>query len=279
MALADFDAYREAILRPSWRSTHYKDWASEFTWISSLAVPFATIWEQVPFEGVVPTTAVVCDRTTAGGFPHPESAGRLIVTSAAATTQTAGVQFSGAPQDFSTLMIDRLNHQSGIVGNIITTQTTNLPTAALTRYTSGEGVYIGIQMYETFGSITAGGLISISYTNQAGTSGRTAVQLIATSSTYRQFGMMIPGLQVGDTGVRSVESVTFSAATTTAGNIGIVLFKPLFHMFMEANTVYNAESIPGWNTGIHSDACLQPLISYTLVSGCQILYALSMTDV
>jgi hypothetical protein len=69
----------------------------------------------------------------------------------------------------------------------------------------------------------------MSYTNQAGTAGQIS-QPVAIGSTAvgNAVGTFAPiCLADGDTGVRSVESVTLAATTGTPGNMGVILFKPL----------------------------------------------------
>lgn len=123
------------------------------------------------------------------------------------------------------VIADRLSQQGGLVGNVATTQTTNLPTAALTRYTSGDGVWIGLEVYTVLGTteVTA----TISYTNQAGTAGQSGICRIGGSTRGAASYFGIVALQAGDTGARSVESVTLSATTGAVGNFGVTLFRPL----------------------------------------------------
>jgi hypothetical protein len=84
--------------------------------------------------------------------------------------------------------------------------------------------------------------VTVSYTNQAGVSGRTtAVQAIGGSGNSSTGRMIFLPLQAGDTGVRSVESVTLIATTGTAGNFGVALFK-----ILGAVCVDNAQGI-SWN--------------------------------
>ena len=82
------------------------------------------------------------------------------------------------------------------------------------------------------------GTFTLSYTNQDGVPGRTTQATftkvvsgggtLVTSSTNSVAGSLpFVGLQAGDTGVRSVESCTFSAAG--GGLMAIVIVKPLFH--------------------------------------------------
>lgn len=179
--------------------------------------------------GAVPTAAVVPTTATVGAVGQRDgtlqnSGGSLknwlvaaeLVPQFGATVATPGLW----------LLCDRLSHQGGLSGTTTGAQTTNLPTAALTRYTSGEGVMAGLSIYSQLGA--SGTTVTASYTNTASTAGQ-ATQAVAIGATaFREVNRLILlPLASGDTGVKSVESVTLAASTGTAGNIGVVLFKPL----------------------------------------------------
>ena len=125
------------------------------------------------------------------------------------------------------IVVDRLSHQGGLNATGTGAQTTNLPTAALPRFTNGIGVMMAIEIYTQIGTTTT--TVTVSYTNQDGTSGRTSPAIQIGGTGYREAGrILIPSLQAGDTGVRSVESIQLAGNTGTAGSIGITLFRPLF---------------------------------------------------
>jgi len=122
---------------------------------------------------------------------------------------------------FTLISQDRLTASAPLVLDITTPQTVTMP--ALPRYTTGDNVMI-------FGEVqTAGGAtpctITLSYTNQSGTSGRTST--FSYTSSWGANSMFNFPLQSGDYGVRSVESATCSVSTGTAGVWNIVLTKPL----------------------------------------------------
>lgn len=107
-------------------------------------------------------------------------------------------------------------------------------TVTLPRYTDGKGVQM---MAVTISSRTGGQQFTVSYTNQDGTAGRVTPNVTqnavaapgtivtsATASSVSPAGPFIP-LQAGDSGVRSVESVTMLGADT--GFFAIVLVKPI----------------------------------------------------
>lgn len=106
-------------------------------------------------------------------------------------------------------------------------------TNVLTRYTDGDGVQV---MAVSQGSRTGGQSFFITYTNQDGVSGRTSQTVIETTAaangtlvtsaraTAGNVSPFIP-LQEGDTGVRSIESVTMLGLDV--GLFALVLVKPL----------------------------------------------------
>lgn len=104
-------------------------------------------------------------------------------------------------------------------------------TVTLPRFTDGNGVNAFLVAQ---GSYTGGASFTISYTNQAGVSGRTSVAVTSNAATFAGSlvssgpsggtGPFIP-LQAGDTGIRSVESITFAAPN--GGIAALVLCRSL----------------------------------------------------
>lgn len=106
-------------------------------------------------------------------------------------------------------------------------------TQTLTRYTDGEGVQV---MAVSVAGRTGGQTFQFSYTNSDGVAGRTSQTVIENAvsvngsivtsdrANANARGPFIP-LQDGDTGVRSIESVTMNGADV--GLFALVLVKPL----------------------------------------------------
>lgn len=214
MPLADYTAYKAA---------------KPFAKIGLIKVAQSTTpgrlyshWIIGPNGATAPSATVVCVSTTTGSVAsRPSSPASISATPSWVKTARHSRNSGG-----TTFVLDRLSHQGGLSGNVATTQTTNLPTAALTRYTSGVGVFAFLEVFSSVG-VTAT-TFSVSYTNSAGVSGRVSPASTVGATGTNATGTFIPiPLQVGDVGVRSVESVTLAGATGTAGNIGIVLAKPL----------------------------------------------------
>lgn len=121
-----------------------------------------------------------------------------------------------------TLVIyDRLWDNSGLVGNITTSQAVNsLP---LTRYTDGDGVEIFGQVYTAIG--TTASTATVTYTDSNDQT-RTATCVMSTATS--RVGEMFQFIPQGDAkGVKSIQSFILSSTTGTAGNIGLVLVRRL----------------------------------------------------
>ncbi len=114
-------------------------------------------------------------------------------------------------------------------------------TVTLPRYSDGSGVQAFLVAQ---GSYTGGAQFSINYTNSEGVAGRVSptitsntlgltANLISTGPNPNTSGWNIP-LQSGDTGIRSVQSITF--ASSNGGISALVLCKPLATMTLRENT-------------------------------------------
>lgn len=252
MALADFAAYKAAVAAPTWTVMMEKPNVGA---TAPYEAPLFSAWRvssQTPQQGALPTSSVALDNTTTGALTIPGSAGRLVVTSAMVSGR--GTSTISPDLFVGGLLIDRLVHSGGLDGTSVSAQTTNLPTATLTRYTDGVGVMIGIQIWSSLGSNDV--TVSVSYTNSSNTAGRTGtLAFIGTPSTYTFYFV---NLQAGDVGVKSVESVTLSGSTGSAGNFGVVLFKPLCFVGFH-NDWADASMVGGWNSQIQNGACLEVL--------------------
>ncbi len=249
MAFADYDAYLDALkanMAADWQMSASTIQLNRFGNYSALFIP-------VP---AVPTTSIALDKTDDrainGAVPNAGT-GRLSIL-AGRLSPSGGI-------GCGLMLIDMLNISGGLNATVTTAQTTNLPTAALPRYTNGEGVHAALVVHAIIGSTST--TATVSYTNQAGTSGRTSTAVVFGGTGYREVNALIRiPLQAGDTGIQSVESVTVSGTTGTAGNFGVVMYKPLAFMF--ANDVEGAIVLDSVSSGrmvgqmneVLDDACL-----------------------
>ena len=128
----------------------------------------------------------------------------------------------------------------------------------------------GLLIYTAIG--TTATTVTIDYTNQAGTSGRVSTATLIGSNVTSPAGSFLPiPLADGDTGVRSVQSVTLLATTGTAGNMGVVLYRPL--QMIALNDVQGAMPLDAVSSGgivgalceVLPNACLSVLSVATVV--------------
>jgi hypothetical protein len=125
------------------------------------------------------------------------------------------------------MLYDRLFWQSNLSGTTTTAQTAQgAGTTPLTRYTDGIGNIAWVEIYSQIGTSTTS--VTASYTNQAGTSGKTTTAVTIGGTGFREQTrvIMLP-LQTGDTGVQNVNTMTVLTSTGTAGLIGITVAHPL----------------------------------------------------
>lgn len=220
--------------------------------ITTIAGRNYSSWQaNLPGAGATPGAAAVPARNLSGALVQ-ENAGseQMFLTGARLSSSAAGTW----------ILCDRLSHQGGLSGTTTGSQTTNLPTAALTRYTGGTEVMAALEIYSQVG--TTATTVTVSYTNQAGTAGRISPAITFGGTGNREARRFIPiPLASDDLGFRSVESVSLVASTTTAGSFGITLCRPLYGFHIDrvgAQVTFNL--VDGGMFGampeILDDACL-----------------------
>lgn len=179
--------------------------------------------------------------TGAFAFSNPSPGNTLYLGRASLASATSG----------HFILYDRLVQTSGLSGTATTTQTVN--SVALTRNVTGAGCRLFIEFYTATGSSQVN--ITINYTNQSGTSGRSVtVPFVATPAVGTMINIPLIG---GDNGIRSVQDVTLSSSTGTVGNFGIVIVKQLcdFPIAASNDSVY-FDAISVGLPIINDDSCL-----------------------
>lgn len=182
---------------------------------SKAAGSFHSLWKVNGFPGVGANPA-----TGNGDIPTVATLGALNFANAGAGNQLyiGKLALQGATAG-TFILYDRLWGNSGLNGTLTTAQTWTQP--ALTRHIDGIGVEAFLEVYTATGStaVTA----TISYTNTENTPGRSGTASIVASPVAGQMFPFI--LASGDVGIKSIQSVTLSATTGTAGNFGLTLMK------------------------------------------------------
>lgn len=177
-----------------------------------------------------PLTAQQIKQSTDGGIYHGSDVASLGRQKVLRVVRVGCSTATPIPMEF--ILCDYLLYYPSVEDGTTDQQDMN-NTLTLPRYATGAGVQM---MAVTISSRTGGQSFTVSYTNSAGVAGRTTVAAvqntaaapgsITTSATNTQSGgHPFISLQEGDTGVRSIQSVTMLGADT--GFFALVLVKPL----------------------------------------------------
>lgn len=202
------------------------------------------------------STGVALSRASVGAMPIPAPSATSYFTSYESLLGQAG----------TLLVADRLVEFGGLSGIVTTAQ----PVSALAlpaRATGATDVELWLETYTAMGG-TASPTVTASYTNTADVTGRTATLAGGIPSSGGVLNRSYPfTLQAGDTGVKSVESLTLGTSTGTAGNCGLVLRRTI----LQASSVAaNTGFVQGWaETDLQicpDDACLELLTFCTTAS-------------
>jgi hypothetical protein len=175
-----------------------------------------------PAQGAIPTAAAVCTKALTGAIafnnqtaPKSTFLGALSI----GNINNSGMSF---------LVRDRLVHQAGLVLNVTTSQTTNLPIDLNTQVPSAErrgaadwsDIEWFLDVYSDGGATASNATVNVTYND--GTTGN--LNVIAVGGTLRagrQISLtpFIPNTSPAKY-IRGINSVILSASTGTAGNFG-----------------------------------------------------------
>jgi hypothetical protein len=227
---------------------------------------FHSLWQFNQTDGAnggVPGAVIAPTRATVGAMPLANPGGGR---------QQWLLGFEASMSQIGTMILyDRLLHIGGLSSTSTSAQTVG---GTLTRYTTNAaciGNQIWVEIYTAIGSTAT--TITASYTNQAGTSGRTT-KATAIGGAGLQEGQRLICLPLadGDTGVQAVASVTLAASTLTAGNFGVTIIRPLAQVGIQANTGAIRDLIAGLPAvqELLTDSCLAAMFyasTTTLLAG------------
>jgi hypothetical protein len=187
------------------------------------------------YYAAAPNIAIRLAQSTDGGIPHGANVAQLGYTKHIKEIMAMTTTATAVPLPL--ILCDYLMFYPFVDMSVTDPQALD-NTVKLSRSVSGAGVQI--MAVEVAGQSGAGNpQFFVTYTNSSGVSGRTSGTvacntqvvngtIISTSAaTAKSAGPFIP-LQFGDTGVQSIESITF--LTADVGLISLVLVKPLMQM-------------------------------------------------
>lgn len=201
--------------------------------ISNAAVgQFHSLWRATgqPGQGAIPTTVAVPTYATTGAMNFTQQTGP-------ATTYISYLEAVCSNSAVTLEVHDRLAHSGGLVGNVATAQTTNLPLdldsllatsnlAARIGDSDYSDVQWWLEWYTDTGATATTVTVNVTY-NDASTGNLTAGTSAATrrASFMLPLNGLIPAAAAGKF-IRRVNSVTFTATTGTAGALGVTATRP-----------------------------------------------------
>ena len=135
------------------------------------------------------------------------------------------------------LLCDRLWHNGGYTITATTAQNSTTPAwnaRDAAGSANGDGVLLGLEISAAAGA--AAPTITVGYTNEAGTAARSAVNSVATANSPAAGSFFPIGLQAGDKGVRSVQSLTLSVSWVS-GTMNLVAYRVLAALELSVGNV------------------------------------------
>ena len=225
---------------------------------SQIAGGFSAIWRanSTPAQGAVPGAAAVCTGALLGAMAFVAPTGGKF------SYLARGFLMSGnTVTDVD--VHDRLAHMGGLNGTVITAQTVNVDVAGIGNNMvarRGAADYSDVEWwlewYTATGATAA--TATVTYTNAAGTTGRTTtVALAASVGASRR----LPILGAAGEFIQSVQSVTLSVSTGTAGSFGVTASRMRTNMSLG---LANAGQVADWQMlglpKIDDEACLELLV-------------------
>lgn len=232
---------------------------------TQVAGGWSSLWRATgtPAQGAIPGAAVVCTDALLGSLgtvPAPGVGQRNAILAAAMAAGTAGPLVC---------IVDRLAHMGGLSGTVASpsSQTVNVSVTTLagTRCASDySDVRWWLEIYTDVGTtaVTA----TVDYTDSGGT-GRTTTLSFGGASPANRAGRIFPIVPQASTPlpIRSVESVTLSATTGTAGSFGVTATREIATIALPpvANFAVAYDWAQLGAPTVHEDACLSLIMLCT----------------
>lgn len=199
--------------------------------------------------------AIFTGPTLAGQIPMPAAvSGKNSYLSRWSAVHAGGIGFLQ--------LVDRL------WGNVPTVTTTTAQSVTSPAWpardnsgsSNGDGVLLALECSSATGNSGAITNTVVSYTNSAGTSGRTAT--VASFPATAVAGSFVPlTLQAGDTGVRSVQSITLGTSYVS-GAVHLIAYRPIADLPIPSAYIGQAAPFSALNLPIVWDASVLQLVCW-----------------
>lgn len=193
-----------------------------------------------PSAGTNPTTAALCDNTTAGSLLWTDPAG-------SDKTYLAWMSANNSNATSNIEVVDRLAHMGGLNGTLANSQSVNLDPATLGISAARRGksdfseVQWWLEIYAALGSTGVNATVNVDYSDATLNQNLPAIALGATPRQGRIYPLHT--LAAAGKYIAKINSVTLSATTGSAGNFGFSCNRPISQSIQ---TVANFATIQDW---------------------------------
>jgi hypothetical protein len=212
----------------------------------------------IPAQGAIPTTAAICNSTLGGGVQFAQQ-------TAPVESYIGQLSVNGGNSAMSWEVHDRLAHMGGLLLNVTTSQTTNLPldleALAVPADRIGDPNFSDVQawleVYADGGATASNATINVTFNDN--TSENLAV--LAVGGTVRVGNMFSLNALKTSTQqtkyIKRINSVILSASTGTAGNFGFTFTRPRAYVpTYLANTAQTYDWAQLGLPGVPNGSCL-----------------------
>ena len=202
-----------------------------------------------PAQAAIPAAAAVCTQALAGAFTWTNPVSPMRSYLARATMM-------GSNNASEIQVHDRLIHMGGLSGIVTTAQTVGTD-ASLTGERIGDANYSDVQWwlewYTDTGTTAVSATVAFTYSDNT-----TSTVVVALAASQRAGRMMPIQSPVAGKFIKSIQSVTLSATTGTAGSFGVTAMRLVTSFGLGvANTTYVADWAQIGLPRIFDNSCLQ----------------------
>ncbi|MGL4651455.1 MAG: hypothetical protein ACRC1H_18765, partial [Caldilineaceae bacterium] len=155
------------------------------------------------------------------------------------------------------LLYDRIWHNSALVGNVATAQTFTQPALPARVTDAGLGCRLAVDVFTSWGTSVFN--CTITYRDSVDGADFTSVinTVVPGGSGAPAAGTFVELVPANALGVKRATQVQWGTSTGTAGNVGLVLYRPLARIVVPAPGVAQVHDFAALGMpGVLNDACL-----------------------
>jgi hypothetical protein len=224
---------------------------------TTLALEAAGVWASLWTASGMPAAGAAqgsvnganCDKSTTGAIPFSNpGSGALSLLQAVAISM---------PAPGALMLYDRIWHNSTLVGNSASAQTFTQPSLPARVTDSGLGCRLGLEVYSSWGTSVYTCTITYRDSNDSSDVTTTVGTVVPGGSGAPAAGTFVELPMANALGCKYAKQVQWGTSTGTAGNFGLVLYRPLAIIAVPAIGVANVVDFAALGMpGILNDACL-----------------------